>query len=359
MNVLRLILLPLSLVFGLVAYVRNKLYDWGIFKSQAFDIAIIGIGNLSTGGTGKTPHCEYLIRLLSARSNIAYLSRGYNRKTRGFFLVEVSSIAEQSGDEALMVKNKFPDTTVAVCESRATGIKRIMMLFPSTEIVILDDAFQHRSIKPTVNILLTDFLNLYTDDFPLPTGRLREFRLGAGRADIIVVTKTEKVLPILLKQHIIGQIRPRPNQKLFFSYLSYSPFIPVPGTTADNPRKKKSSVALFTGIANAIPLLDYLSSQKFNVDHLEFPDHHTYSEKDILRVIELFQKNPCKNRILLTTEKDIIRLQKTNTIALLKNHPVYYISIQVHFHEDAEDSFDTLLEKIILPDRNRRQLSLF
>lgn len=359
MNVLRLILLPFSLVFGLIGYIRNKFYDWGILKSEAFDIAIIAIGNLSAGGTGKTPHCEYLLRLLSGRYNVAYLSRGYNRNTRGYFQVNETSTALQSGDEALMVKKNFPDTVVAVCESRADGIRRILKLFPATDVIILDDAFQHRGIKPTVNILLTDFLNLYTNDFPMPTGRLREFAFGAKRADIVIVTKTEKVLPILLKQHIVAQIKPLPHQKLFFSYLSYSHFIPVQGSTAENTRKRKYSVALFTGIANAIPLLDYLYSQKLSVDHLAFPDHHTYSENDILQVIDLYRKNPCKSRILLTTEKDFIRLHKTNVFELLKDFPVYYISIQVHFHEESTGCFDGQIEKLIPPTGGRKQLTLF
>lgn len=227
MFLLRILLLPFSLIYGLIVGVRNYFFNNGLLKSVEFKIPVISVGNLSAGGTGKTPHVEYLIRLLKDHFKIAVVSRGYLRKTRGFVLTDINSTVSMVGDEPMQYINKFKNLLVAVDENRNHGIQKLMTSHTELDAVILDDAFQHRYVKPGLSILLTDFHSLYSKDFLLPVGRLRESKKGAKRADIIIVTKTDPVFSPLSKRAVLEQLKPQPHQKVFFSYVTYGLPIPV------------------------------------------------------------------------------------------------------------------------------------
>jgi len=227
MPLLRILFYPLSLLYGTIMLCRNKLYDVGFFSSSAFNIPIISVGNLSMGGTGKTPHIEYLIRLLKPEFYIATLSRGYGRKTKDFLLADTQSTVNDIGDEPLQFKNKFPKMPVAVDEKRLRGVKRILELFPSIQSILLDDAFQHRPVKSGLSIVLTDFNKLYIDDHVVPSGTLREFPMGIKRADIIIITKCPHIPLPIERKGIVDKLKLLPHQKIFFTTICYGEFIPL------------------------------------------------------------------------------------------------------------------------------------
>lgn len=347
MNPLRLFLLPFSLIFAVITWFRNWLYDHKILKSYQPEIPVISVGNLSVGGTGKTPHCEFLIQLLSEQGfHVAYLSRGYGRKSKGFRWAHKDSTAFEVGDEAVQVASKFPKTAVAVCKNRITGIKTIREERPEINVIVLDDAFQHRKINPTINILLTDIARLYSKDFLLPVGRLRESSSGAKRADIIIITKTPPILPILLKKYIIETISPRPSQQTLFSYYEYSELIPI--TKNESPCRISSinHIVLFAGIENPLPLRDYLAQKGFTVHLKAYPDHHFFTPYEIARITEEYKAIPGKKKIILTTEKDLARMDK-DLIETLAQYAFYKISIRVRFHENKEKELEQLIIKKI------------
>mgnify|MGYP000947035535 CR=1 FL=1 len=359
MNILRLFLLPFSFIYLLVTYIRNVFYDFGIFRSYTSPIPVIALGNLSVGGTGKTPHCEFLLKLVGKSHRVAYLSRGYKRDSKGFLLIEANTPPEQSGDEPLQVKQKFPWAIVAVCRNREKGIHQLLHLFPTLELVILDDAYQHRRVKPAFNVLLTDYRRLFVDDYLLPAGRLRESRLGYRRSDCIVITKTERVLPVILQNHLHNVIKPLSHQLLLYSYYNYSAFKPVCKPELQKHRKKASHIVLFTGIENPLPLVDYLKSLSYTVDSISFPDHHAYNQKDLKKVISLYESKPCVSRMILTTEKDLIRLETSPILKMLDPFPFYYVTIEVVFHDEGEQVLTKKVESLLSDASAKRQLSLF
>ncbi|MBN2175861.1 MAG: tetraacyldisaccharide 4'-kinase [Bacteroidales bacterium] len=343
---LRIILFPFSLLYGLAVWLRNKLFDWNILPSKSFDIPVISVGNLSTGGTGKSPHVEYLVNLLKKDFIVATLSRGYKRKSKGFILADEKSDAKQMGDEPFQFKTKFPEVEVAVDEKRKRGIEKLLKLKPETDVVILDDAFQHRYVKPGISILLTDFHQLYCSDYVLPTGNLREFRSGSKRADIIIVTKTSKVLSPITRRRIDEQLKPAPNQKLFFSYIRHQNPVPLPGIKkAADPDKdaRFNTILLVAGIANTYPLEMYLKNMCDELEVMKFPDHHSYVQKDIIRIIERFENIITRNKILVTTEKDSVRLRDPELMKTLKNFPVYYIPIEIVIHREDRREFNEII----------------
>jgi tetraacyldisaccharide 4'-kinase len=343
MKLLRIIAFPFSILYGSLLLLRNKLYDWGIFKSTSFSIPVISVGNLSLGGTGKTPHIEYLIRLLGVDYHVATLSRGYGRKTRGFLLSNANSTASDIGDEPLQFANKYPNTTVAVDEKRVRGIQKLLELFPKTQVILLDDAFQHRAVKPGFSIVLTDFSKPYFDDYVLPSGTLREFRSGIKRADAIVVTKCPEVLLPIERTRLEKAIQPKPHQSLYFSYITYGEFMPFHKETI-NPFTKAYyferhySIVLFTGIANTEPLEYYLKDKAKTVVPVHFPDHHSFTVNDIQNVRKIFDNIAPANKILLTTEKDAMRLKTPELSALLEHLPLFYIPIEIEFHQNDKNA---------------------
>lgn len=326
-------------------HLRNKLYDRNVFLSVKPEIPTISVGNLCTGGTGKTPHIEYLIHVLKTEFYIATLSRGYGRDSRGFVLADTQSTAGDIGDEPMQFKKKFSGIRVAVDEKRVRGIEKLLQHFPSLQAVLLDDAFQHRSIKPGMSILLTDFSRLYNTDFVVPTGNLREFRSGSKRADIIIVTKCPHVLLQIERKRLTDEIKPLPHQQIYFSSIKYGDFIPL--HAAKNPFTKEYyfernfSILLVTGIANTSTISYYLKDKIKNVEHLKFPDHHDFSKKDLERVKAVFNSITATNKIIITTEKDAMRLKNTDFLKILKDLPVFYIPIEVVFDDKDKNSLNT------------------
>ncbi|MCL2040820.1 MAG: tetraacyldisaccharide 4'-kinase [Bacteroidales bacterium] len=333
--------LPLSVVYGLLIVIRNKLFDGKILRGKKFPVPIISVGNLSMGGTGKTPQVEYLIRLLKEHKRVAVLSRGYKRKTRGFLEATPQSTHLDVGDEPMQYVTKYPDVTVAVCAKRAKGIAKLLAKPEPPEVIILDDAFQHRYVKPSLNILLTDYYNLYVEDFILPSGSLREFRRGAKRADIVVVTKTNPVLPSVERKIIQEKLHLQPHQKLYFSYINYLQPVSIYDQQKTLP-ERVTTIFMIAGIANPYPFERHLQGYCIDLRRFIFSDHHRFTEKEVAKIIKKFNLHLSKNKVIVTTEKDAQRLKTEPFCSLLKDYPVYYVPIQVAFHEDEKCSFDSV-----------------
>jgi len=342
-QLLKILLLPFSAIYGSISFIRNKFYDWGWLPSLAFDLPLISVGNISAGGTGKSPTVEYLIRLLQKQSiSIATLSRGYGRQTRGYILADSSATAATIGDEPFQFFRKFNDVAVAVCEDRVKGISHLLRRVPAPAVIVLDDAFQHRRVKPGLSIVLTRYNNLYSHDMVLPAGRLREFRSGAKRADIIIVTKSPELLPESAKNKIIKELRPLPNQVVLFSHIVYNNFQPF---YKDQLQKNLSStedfeLLLFTGIADAGPLIARLEAVCKKLHIMHFGDHHVYSQKDIRTISGKFRNIATEKKAIVTTEKDFSRLAHQNTGKELLDFPVFYIPVEMGFSENDKKIFE-------------------
>lgn len=327
LQLLRKIAFPFSLVYALVVHVRNWFYNVGVFKSVSYKTPILCVGNLSVGGTGKTPMIEYLVRLFQGHK-VAVLSRGYKRKSKGFLLGDVNSSVLDLGDEPYQLHQKFPEITVAVDADRRNGITQLENTV-KPEIILLDDAFQHRRVKPHFSILLTAYGQLYVDDWYLPTGNLRDAKREAKRANLIIVTKCPGSLSEEEQTAIIDRLKPLPHQNVLFSKLEYNSLLK--GGEVENLHLsaiKGKKMALVTGIASPEPLLNYLKSMGLVFAHFEFGDHHNFSEKDV----QLFKDH----ELILTTEKDYVRLKDK-----VKN--LFYVEIAHSF--TAEDK--VFLEKTI------------
>ncbi len=307
MRVFRFILFPFSILYNCITSIRNKLFDLGVLKSTSFVIPVIAVGNLNVGGTGKTPQIEYLIRLLQDTYKTAVLSRGYKRKTKGFQIVNQNNSAEDVGDEPLQFFKKFENITVAVDADRTNGINQLMNQELSPEIVLLDDAYQHRKVTAGYYVLLTKYNDLFSDDYLLPTGNLREARRGAKRAHAIIVTKCPKELSKEEQQQIIVKLNVLPNQKLFFTAIEYNEELKGKKKLHITDLKTKE-VVLVTGIANPNPLLNYLKSKEISFLHLKYPDHHHFSKEDIAKINTVSNDVGSKEKLILTTEKDYVRL---------------------------------------------------
>jgi tetraacyldisaccharide 4'-kinase len=347
-RVIQILLSPLSLIYGVIVYFVHYFYETGLLKGSSFSIPVIGVGNLSIGGAGKTPHVEYLIELYKDYINVATLSRGYKRTTRGFRQVQTNDTALTVGDEPLQYKRKYQDVTVAVSESRAYAIPQILQSNPDTHVILLDDAFQHRTVKPGLNIMLTPYDQLFTRDYLLPSGRLREWRSGYRRADIIIVTKCPQVMTTEDKNKIIAEIKPFPYQKIFFSYYKYgypySFFDPMAKISLD----KELDVILLSAIANTNYVLDYLDTQVKNTFEIEYEDHHNFDTYDIERIVNVYKEVDQNRRIILTTEKDAMRLEPFMKSLYDQKIPVYILPVKVVFHFDEQALFDQLMKQFIL-----------
>jgi tetraacyldisaccharide 4'-kinase len=343
MKIISVILFPFSILYGIVGAIRNFLFDKNILKSQSFDMPVISVGNLSFGGTGKTPQVEYLIRLLYGSFRIATLSRGYMRKSKGFAEGHTNSNCAEIGDEPLQYKTKFPEIVVAVCEDRCEGVKKIMKLDNNINCILLDDAFQHRSIRAGLHILLTEYSKLYYNDFVVPSGTLREFRRGARRADIILITKCPKNISEEKRKQIIGKIRPLEHQQIFFSFIEYSQCTEFGNHAVTKSFDKNTSVLLFTGIANTTSLEEFLWENKFETKVMKFPDHHQYSSDDLHKVRESFNNIASANKVIITTEKDAVRIESQELKEILKELPVYYIPIITDFLPEDKETFNKLI----------------
>lgn len=350
-RLIKILLLPISWFYALTMIIRNKFYDLKLFRSTNFkDIITINVGNLNIGGVGKTPHVTYLVQLLQSNYNIAILSRGYKRITKGFVLANETSSFEDIGDEPLQYKKKFNDCIIAVDEKRVRGIQQIKKIHPSTKVVLLDDAFQHRAVNPDINILVTDYTNLFIYDNVLPSGRLREPIYGYKRADIIIVSKCPIVLSPIDRRRIIEEIKPKDYQEIYFSYVCYKQLIPF-NTTAENYLtlidSKNASLMLLTGIANSFPLYYYLKNNYKVVEHMKFPDHHAFTENDMETLKTKFSNLIGNNKLIITTEKDLMRLSLPKISSLINDLPVFYIPIEVNFHGDDKKNFDAQITNYV------------
>ena len=336
MNLLKWFLFPISIIFCSITSLRNFFYDFGWLKSSNFSLPIIGIGNITIGGTGKTPHTAYVTELLKEKNNVAILSKGYGRKTKDFRYVQLDSQIISVGDEPMQTKQNFPDEVVAVDHKRVNGVLNILSDHPKTSAIILDDAFQHRSIEIGYNILLIDYNRPIYNDYLLPIGFLRETRKGIKRANCIVVTKCPKAMT----KHETNQIKEKINFKgdIFFSRVKYEKIIALNNKNKTLTYNKIANVLLVTAIAQNKPIINHLESNNINCTTLRFRDHHNYTEKDIEKII-IKKEELTKNTVILTTEKDA---QKLKSFSKLNEQPVYYLKVSIDFLWN-KDKFDKKL----------------
>ena len=346
-------LAPFAFLYGLGVCFRNWLFDAGLLRSERFPLPVICIGNIAVGGTGKTPHTEYLIRLLKERYRIAVLSRGYKRKTSGFLLATDQSRCEEIGDEPYQMKRKFPDIQVAVDADRRRGIRQLLALPPDErpEVILLDDAFQHRYVCPSLRILLTDNHRLYTHDQLLPMGRLRESAQGARRADIIVVTKCDSKINPMEVQLLKRELTLSPWQALFVSTIAYGDVEPLfpdeaPTLTWDAIASEKA-VLLVSGIASPASFEQAVRTYTDRLITLAFPDHHAFTPADIQKIQRRFDQLDASSRIMITTEKDAARLRELTFLPRAWRNRLYVLPIRVEFPLDGEERFRSLIWKHI------------
>ena len=342
MNFLRKIVFPLALLYKGITSFRNFLYDKDIFKSYSFEVPVIAVGNLSVGGTGKTPQIEYLIRLLTDKYKIATLSRGYKRQSKGFILADANVNATIIGDEPFQFYSKFPNIQVAVDADRKNGIEQLLSQTSKLEVILLDDAFQHRKVKAGFYVLLTSYNDLYSDDFQIPTGNLREGRSGAKRANIIIVTKCPSDLSIESRTEITKKLTIESNQQLFFTTIAFDSFV-----YSENEKRSVSEIQnvdklLLAGIAKPQSFFRHLHTN--NEICLTFPDHHHFTEKDILEI-----RNKANNKIIITTEKDFVRLK-----GRIPKEQLFYLPIQSKFLFEGENFDKTILNYVESGSRNSK-----
>jgi len=352
-------LYPLSLVYGLITGIRNFLFNAGVLKSHEFSIPVICVGNIAAGGTGKTPHTEYLAELLQKDFRVAVLSRGYKRKTSGFLIAGNGSSVSDIGDEPLQICRKFPGVTVAVDRDRVHGVKEILNAFPETSVIILDDGFQHRRLVPGLAILLTGFSNLIINDHMLPYGNLRESRHNIHRADIILITKSPGDISPIQRRLIVRDMQKRPYQNLYFTSLSYGE--PAAVFEGDRPAvnftKDETGILLVTGIADPAGLKEYLSARTGEIVHISFGDHHNFNQADIEKIIGAFSEIRAQHKYIITTEKDSVRLREFTNIAEPFRSAFYYIPVRIWFLNDDKEEFDNLIIDYVRKNKRNNRIS--
>jgi tetraacyldisaccharide 4'-kinase len=341
----RILLLPFALLYWLGIGIRNWLYDKNILRSSGFGLPLICVGNLSVGGTGKSPMVEYLVAKLKDQFRVATLSRGYKRKTKGYALAHPGSTALEIGDEPMQFHLKFPDIPVAVGEERLVAIPQLLHDRPETETIILDDAFQHRAVRAGLNILLTDYNNLFTRDFYLPTGDLRDLKSSYKRADLIVVTKCKPRISEAEKQKIIKEIGPGTGQQVFFTAIGYGAMYHINDNRRVIAPEAKRETLLVTGIADPRPLKKMLEEYSNSYHMLQYNDHHIFTIDDLNDIRQKFESLPSPDKIILTTEKDAVRLAKFNAETGVL--PFYVIPVWHHFLFGEGEQFDRLVTGFI------------
>ncbi|MDE6297702.1 MAG: tetraacyldisaccharide 4'-kinase, partial [Muribaculaceae bacterium] len=329
------LLKPLSWLYGGITGLRNWMFDQNILTTEEFDVPVVSVGNIAVGGTGKTPHVEYILSMLSMDYKIAVLSRGYKRKTRGFVLANSHSTPENIGDEPMQLYRKFGlNAKVAVCENRRKGIRELLNLFPDLQLIILDDAFQHRYVKPKVSILLMDFSRPIYEDHILPLGRLRESPHQIGRADVVIVTKCPEELPPIEYRLVTKKLELMPYQRLYFSRFHYGMLTPVfpddePYNVSLSGLTEKDGVFLVTGIANPRTFVRHFKSYPFKVKVAHFSDHHDFSRDDIQLIKDKFRTFTGERKIIVTTEKDAVRLMYNPYFPAELKKLIYYLPVTV------------------------------
>jgi len=346
-------LLPFSLLYGVAVIFRNILYNLHILKSQRFNSPVISVGNLTAGGSGKTPMVEFLIKLLSPQYHIATLSRGYGRKTTGYILVSETSNAAIIGDEPMLYHTKYKNILVATGEKRGAAIEKLLTLQPKPQVILMDDAYQHRSVKPGLNILLIEYETLFKNKFLLPAGNFREPFRSKKRADIIIITKTPASLDDNNRRKAMRRINESYHQQVWFSYMKYdevksfSSYLQKDESKIVPALNKSTKVLLLTGIANPLPLKMHVERTYTLTRLLRYADHYDFSETDIKRIRKIFNNIVGEDKIILTTEKDAMRLMKENLLPLLNELPIYVLPIEIKFlQRDSEIATNTILDYV-------------
>jgi tetraacyldisaccharide 4'-kinase len=353
------ILFPVSLIYGFIVAFRNFLFDVNILRTTEFDFPVISVGNITVGGTGKTPHIEYLIRLLSQGHQVGILSRGYKRKTKGFQMAGPKTGPDEIGDEPFQIYSKFRDVKVAVDSNRVRGIKKIRQNYKDNQVILLDDAFQHRYVKPGVSILLIDYSRPVFKDTLLPAGDLREPVEGIERANIVIITKVPVGIKPIEKRIWIKELKLYPYQFLYFTSFEYGNLIPLfsgkqKGFPLEDLRNNSIKVLLITGIATPLNLMNKLEQYTCPVDSIFYPDHHDFTEQDIQTIVDRFESIPGNQKLLITTEKDAVKLQKFKNIHRGLKDRMYYIPIEINFMDGWQEEFDkNILEYV----KNNRKIS--
>ncbi|RUT73539.1 tetraacyldisaccharide 4'-kinase [Ancylomarina longa] len=361
--IFKILLIPFSFLYGLVVALRNLLFDFNILSVSEFKIPIISVGNITVGGTGKTPHIEYLITLLKDDYKIATLSRGYKRKSKGFIIADQNTNSSQIGDEPAQIKKKFPEIIVSVDRKRVNGVKNLLSSEHGNELnaVLLDDAYQHRYLKPGLSILLIDYNHPITRDFILPFGRLRESANEKDRANIIIVSKSPKKTTPIDRRIFVKELDLLPYQTLYFSCLDYGNLQSVFKKDAVNLtnvdwEKDNFSILLVTGIANPQPLKEYLDDFSDIIEEIQFPDHYSFTQKDINLIREKFDNLEGENKIIITTEKDAMRLHdmQIETDIIRKN--LFFVPLRIKFMNEDKSLFDNQILNYVR--KNRRSSNL-
>ena len=351
-------LAPLTLLYRIVTGIRNKLFEWKILPSEEFDIPIISVGNLTVGGTGKTPHTEYLIKLLKDKHKVALLSRGYKRKTKGFQLATTDSTAKEIGDEPYQIKKKFPDIHVAVDADRRHGIHQLCesTATENTEVILLDDAFQHRYVTPGINIVLMDYNRPIYEDTLMPTGMLREPASSLYRAHVIITTKCPKDIKPIDYRIVAKNLELRPYQRLFFTAFSYGDMVAFNDPTrhrALSSLSKQTHILLVTGIATAAPLVEKLRESTDRITHMEYGDHHNFSRSELHLISNTFAKIDATDRLIITTEKDAARLSTCQLDESIVDH-LYILPIEVEFLQGQQESFNNYITDYVSKNSRNR-----
>jgi tetraacyldisaccharide 4'-kinase len=357
-----ILLYPLSLLYGLITTIRNFSYDTGILKTVEFAFPVICVGNITVGGTGKTPHTEYIAALLKQNFKVATLSRGYKRETNNFRIATQSTQVWEIGDEPLQIARNFPDILVTVDKNRVHGVNQILQEFPETEVIILDDGFQHRRITPGFSILLSDFERLFIRDHMLPYGNLRESKGNMRRADMILVTKSPENISPIHRRLIVKEINKSPYQNLYFTTFIYKLPIPVFEASSevsppDILKCADCGIVLITGIANPRTLKEYLQKSYNEITHLSFPDHHNFTEKDLMSLSSAYNNLKSATRYIFTTEKDAVRLREFTNIAEPIKSAFFYIPIGIHFLNNDKDEFDNLIIDYVRKNHRNNRVS--
>jgi tetraacyldisaccharide 4'-kinase len=340
MKLLRKILFPFAILYGVVTSIRNFLYDIGVLKAAFFDVPVIAVGNLSVGGTGKSPQIEYLIRLLNKNYKVATLSRGYKRQSSGYILAQAGTNAKILGDEPFQFFSKFPTIQVAVDADRRNGIEQLMHASQKPGVILLDDAYQHRKVKAGFYILLTAYGDLYTDDFMLPTGSLRELKAGAKRASIVIVTKCPENLSLEEQSRLRTKLKVNDHQELFFTFINYDSYFLGDNCKIDRDALKGVKKVLIAGIAK--PESFFNSVQEEGDICLSYPDHHDFTDDEVLEIKKIAQNNK-----IITTEKDYVRLK-----GFFPSEQLFYLAIQSSFITGGEKFNKTILDYVGTSTRN-------
>jgi len=363
LNNKNILLFPISLVYGLITGIRNFLFNSGFLSSVEFHFPVICIGNITVGGTGKTPHTEYIADLLRKNFKVATLSRGYKRKSRDFRIASSSTPVRDIGDEPMQIYRKFPDVLVAVDRNRVNGVNMILKEKPDIEIVILDDAFQHRRITPGFSILLIDFNRPIISDYMMPYGNLRENKRNMCRADIILISKSPENLSPIQRRIIVKQIDKAPYQNLYFTSITYKDPLPVfEGNDSavppiDMPVTDSCGIVLITGIANPQPFKDYLNKSFSEITHLSFPDHYNFTEKDLETIYTAYNELKSPGKYIITTEKDAVRLREFTNIAEPFRSALFYIPVGIKFLNDDQDEFDNMIVDYVRKNKRNNRVS--